>query len=71
MSPSAIIPGTVAMMDTLIYLADRRRGAFDHREAGPECVPLKASEYLIWPIEELAILGGKKPGSGHTSHGSF
>ena len=41
------------------------------RKAGPECVPLQASEYLIRPIEELAVLGGNKPGSGHTSHGCF
>ena len=34
------ISSSPAVMDTLIDLADRRRGAFNHREAGPECVPL-------------------------------
>jgi hypothetical protein len=36
----AVIPGSLAVMDALIDLAGRRRGAFYHREAGPERVPL-------------------------------
>ena len=36
----AVISGSPAVIDTLIDLADRRRRAFNHREAGPECVPL-------------------------------
>lgn len=35
-----VISGSLAVMDTLIDLAGRRRGAFDYREAGPECVSL-------------------------------
>jgi len=36
----AVVPGSPAVVDTLINLASRRRGAFDYREAGAECVPL-------------------------------
>jgi hypothetical protein len=36
----AVIPGSPAVINTLIDLTGRHRGAFNYREAGTECVPL-------------------------------